>query len=69
MPSYWNKLFSNGSIWPIDGTLTGTTTPGQSGSESNDNEVVFHTCLNSKTGAWPWEAVLCPTLHTLFGEG
>ena len=26
------------SIWPIDGTLSDATTPGQSGSESDDNE-------------------------------
>ena len=32
----------NSSIWPIDGTLTGTTTPCQSGHESNGNEVLFH---------------------------
>ena len=28
----------NGSIWPIDGTLTGTTTPNQSETESSHNE-------------------------------
>ena len=28
----------NNSIWPIDGTLTGTATPGQNRFESNDNE-------------------------------
>ena len=28
----------NGSILPIDGTLTGITTPGQSGPGSNGNE-------------------------------
>ena len=31
----------NSSIWPIDGTLTGITTP--SGPESNDNEGWLHT--------------------------
>ena len=35
----------------IDGTLTATTTPHQSGSESNDNERVPHISKNSKTGA------------------
>ena len=30
------------SIWSIDGTLTGTTTPGQSESESNGNKGVLH---------------------------
>ena len=28
----------NGFIWPIDGALTGNTTPGQSGRGSNGNE-------------------------------
>ena len=32
----------NSTIWPIDGTLTGTTTLGQSGHESNGNEGVHH---------------------------
>ena len=31
---------SNSSIWPIDRTLSGATTPGQSGSASNGNEGV-----------------------------
>ena len=35
-----NDLFSNRSIWLIDGTLTGTTTRGQSGPESDNNEEV-----------------------------
>ena len=30
------------SIWPLDGGLTGTTTPVQSGLESNANEGVLH---------------------------
>ena len=32
----------NISIWPIDGTLTDTTAPGQSGFGSNGNEGVLH---------------------------
>ena len=32
----------NISIWPIDGTLTGTTTQGQSELESNGNEGILH---------------------------
>ena len=31
----------NSSIWPIDKTLSGTTTPGQSGPESDGNERVL----------------------------
>ena len=36
--SEWLNL----SIWPIDNTLTGTTTPGQSGPGSYDNKKVLH---------------------------
>ena len=32
----------NSSIWPIEGTLTGTFTSGQSGAGSNSNEGVLH---------------------------
>ena len=32
----------NSSIWPIDGTLTGTSSPNQSGPESNSHEGVLH---------------------------
>ena len=30
------------SIWPIDGTLTSTTTPGYGGPGSNGNECVLY---------------------------
>ena len=33
----------NSSIWPIDRTLTGTTTLGQSGPESNGNDRLHST--------------------------
>ena len=33
---------SNNSIWPIDSTLSGATTLGQSGPGSDDNEAVLH---------------------------
>ena len=45
---------SNSSIWPIDWTLSGATTPGHSGSGSDGNEEVF--CIpqsSSITGASP----------------
>ena len=35
--------FLNKSTWSINGTLTGTTTPSESGPESNGNEGVLHT--------------------------
>ena len=34
------RIISKRVIWPVDGTLIGTTTPCQSGPESNGNEVV-----------------------------
>ena len=38
----------NSSIWPIDQTLTGTTTPGQSGRGGNGKESVLHIPQNSR---------------------
>ena len=43
--------WSNRSLWPIDGTLTGTSTPGQSESGNNDNDGVFQIHQSSQTGA------------------
>ena len=37
-----NNKWLNSSIRPIDGTLIGTTVPGQSGSESEGNEGILH---------------------------
>ena len=42
---------SNSYIWPIDRTLSGTTTPGQSGPESNSKEKVLHIPQSSRAGA------------------
>ena len=42
---------SNSSIWPIDKTLSGATTAGQSGFGSNGNEGVVHIPQRSKTRA------------------
>ena len=42
------------SIWHIDGTVTDTTTLGQSGPGSNGNEEVLYICQNSRTGTSPW---------------
>ena len=38
-----NKKKLNTSIWSIDGTLTGITSPGQSGPENNGNEEILET--------------------------
>ena len=35
-------IFKTDLFCPIDGTLTGTSTPGQSGLESNGNKGVLH---------------------------
>ena len=43
----------NSSIWPIDRTKTDTTTPGQSGSGSNDNVGVLYILLSSRTRTSP----------------
>ena len=57
---------SNGSVWPIDRTLSGTTTQGQSWSKSDDNEVVLHIPQSSSiTGASPSDCLLLYPRHSL----
>ena len=47
------------SIWPIDRTLSGATTPGQSGPGSNGNEGVLHIPqCSSITGASPSDCLV-----------
>ena len=41
--SYQIQIIFKQSSWPTDGTLTGTTTLGQSWPESNANEGMLHT--------------------------
>ena len=41
----------------MHGTLTGTTTPGQSGPRSHDNEGVLHIPQSSRTRALTSDAV------------
>ena len=62
---------SNVSIWPIDETLSGTTTPGQSVPENNGNERVLHIPHSSKTGASASVKVLShtPDTHWHVGRG
>ena len=55
----------NNSIWPIDRTLTGTTTLGQSGLGSNGNEEVLHISQSSKTGASPSDGLISYPGHLL----
>ena len=47
----------NSSIWPIDGTLTVTTTSGKSGPESTGNKELFHIFKTSWTWVSPSDAV------------
>ena len=55
------KKLLNISIWPINGTLKGSTMRDQSGPKSNDNEGVLHTPQNSWAGASPSDSrVLYP---------
>ena len=53
------------SIWPIEGTLTGIITPGQSGPGSNSNERVLHIPQNSKTEASPSNGLMSYPEHSL----
>ena len=43
----WRHTQDTSSIWPIHWTLTGITTPGQSGYGSNGNEEVLHITQSS----------------------
>ena len=57
---------SNSSIWHIDRTLSGATTPSQSGHRSNGNEEVI--CIpqsSSITGAAPSDCLMFISGHTL----
>ena len=54
------------SVWPIDGTLTGITTPSQSGSGINSNEGVLHIWQISRTGSSSPDAFQCYTKDTHF---
>ena len=59
------KYFSKTSIWPLDGTLTGTI-PVPSGPGSNDNEKILHTSQIFRTWASPSDVVQYHTLDTPF---
>ena len=48
---------SDSTIWPIDGTLTDTTTPSQSWPKSKDNEKLHHIPQHSRTEAAPSDPV------------
>ena len=58
----------NSSIWPIDGTVVGTTHLSQSGPESNGNEGVFHISQSSRTEVSLSDSLVSYPKH-LVGEG
>ena len=54
------------SIWRIDRTLSGATTPGQSGLGSDGNEWVFHICKSSNiTGTSASDSFVLYSGHSL----
>ena len=55
------------SFWPIDRTLSGATTTGQSGLESIDNEGVLHIPQISKVGASPSNGLMSIPGYSLDG--
>ena len=58
----------NSSIWSVDGTLTGTTTLGQSRPGSNGNKRVLHTPQSSWTGASTSDCLVSYQGHLLTGK-
>ena len=64
-----NRNNFNTFIRPIDGSLTCTTSPGQSGHGSNSNECVLHTPQNSRTQALPSNEVWYHSQSTNFFRG
>ena len=57
---------SNCSIWPIDRTQSGATTPGQSGPGSDGNEEVLHVPQRSSiTGTSSSDCLMSYTGHSL----
>ena len=58
---------SNSSIWTIDGTLSGVTTPGQSEPVSNGNKGVIYIPFKSWILAIRWFNVMYATL--IEGDG
>ena len=53
------------SIWPIDRTLSGTTTPSLSGTGSNGNEGVLPIPQISKAAASPLDCLMLCPVHSL----
>ena len=56
---------SNSSIWPIDETLSGATTPGQSGPESYGNEGTLHIPQSFRVGTSSLDGLASYSGHSL----
>ena len=54
---------------PIDGTLTGTSTPDQNELKSNGNEGVLHIPPSSRTGVSPADVLVLYLGHSLTEGG
>ena len=57
----------NCSTWPIDRTLSGVTSLGQSGPGNNSNQGVLHIPQSSRTGASPSDCLASYPGHSLGG--
>ena len=55
----------NSSIWPTDGTWTGTTNLGQSGLGSNGNEGALYIPQSSRIRASPSDCLVTYVGHSL----
>ena len=56
---------SNSFIWPINKTLSGTTTPGQSWPGSNGNEGALHIPQSSRTESSPSDCLMSYPGHSV----
>ena len=62
-------MYTNSSIWCIDRTLSGNTSPGQSELGSNGNECGVHIPQSSKIGASPSDVLMSYPKHSVGGWG
>ena len=67
-PIQFNKSSQFSSIWPIDRTLSGATTPGQSGPGSDGNKGVLHIPQSSSiTGTSPSDCLVVVSWKLIVG--